>query len=541
MKMSTKSCKYHKPKTGTSFLKFQSNNATANNTPNQDEFVECDMCINEGNRIQAQGYCIRCKNYLCSECHMAHQKNHVNWKHVFIPVFEAPTSEKTSSSTQSLEECPKHNYQKIEFFCKRHLDVFCSDCRDKEHGECFSIIPINMAAKRTKSAKDLHQTFQTVKELLKQFEDLRTAKIYYKEHLLAQKTDCLHSVQNLRKEIDANLNLLEKNLISEINKRFDKEVDDADNSKSLCENNLSELRDKMRDLEQQRPVLDVHAFIEIIKTKKQIADCHKTLMGLQKDSKLTNISFEPNHKLIQLLKDRGKSGLGDLKLTSSKSKCDRSTNEQSVKNRVQSDITKMTNSMCFTKISEHDIHFPDDVSHTCSVTGSTFLSDGRLLLCDAQNHMLKMLDQNFEQKSALKLPSAPCDITVSTNKIAIVTLPDLKELHFVTLTSGLRRLRIIPTVEACNGICAHKEGLFVACYNHGVYGTLLLLDLNGRVKRRFNRVPVGGPVFQGPYYIALDKQSDRIYVTDKASDTLVALTFGGKILFRYWHYLPSSW
>ena len=88
------------------------------------------------------------------------------------------------------------------------------------------------------------------------------------------------------------------------------------------------------------------------------------------------------------------------------------------------------------------------------------------------------------------------------------------------------------TATACHGVCAHKDGLLVTCYNHGVFGIMLLLDLEGRVKRRFERAPVGEPVFQGPFHIALDRVRDRYYVSDKASNTLVALSIGGKVIFR---------
>ena len=70
---------------------------------------------------------------------------------------------------------------------------------------------------------------------------------------------------------------------------------------------------------------------------------------------------------------------------------------------------------------EVNIKLPTDISSS-AITGSTFLSDGKLLLCDHNNFNLKLLDSYLVMQETLALDSRPWDVAALDDRTALVTL-----------------------------------------------------------------------------------------------------------------------
>lgn len=531
--ISKPSMKFHQAKVETVSSTLQEYLTPGGNAENVDIYFECDGCKAEGKHVHASALCIQCKKPMCTDCKQIHQTADMTWQHAFIHGKEMVRHLDGFFPQRTSDHCNKHRYRVLEFFCRRHSDIFCSECRESHHGDCWGVIHLDMAVKGMKCEEEIPQTIQETRKLLKNFEKLEHVTSVHIKKLKDQRAGCLQTLHNFRKEMDTILSILESNLRADIEKRIDKELNELDEIKSVCERKLQELRDECKTLDVANSTDDIQSFISLVKAKKKIADWESVLTHTEKEYKETKFVFEPNYKLLDNLKDTENIGLGCLKVNCNWLKNTRLSDMQPpASKRKLKETSKIV--LGFAKVSDYNICAPNDLKHSCCVGGSTFLSDGKLLLCDTRNQKLKLLDQDFQLKSTFTLPTSPCDVTMLTSRDAVVTLPDSKELHYVILDPDFvfRRSRVVHTATACHGVCAHKDGLLVTCYNYGVFGILLLLDLEGRVKRRFERAPVGEPVFQGPFYIAVDKFRDRFYVSDKASDTVVALTLGGKVLFR---------
>ena len=531
LKISISPAKFREPKTGTVALPFQGNPDSTEE--NVEVYYECDSCRTEGKHVRASSLCVQCRKAMCIDCKQIHQTADMTWQHVFVHGKDMRSHLNGYFPERTSDHCHKHRYRVLEFYCKRHSDILCAECRDSHHGDCWDIVHLDLAAKGMKGEKEFPQTILETRKLLKNFEKLDHLTAEQIKKLKDQRFACLQSLQNFRKEIETILNILESSLRADIEKQLDKEIDELDEIKSVCEKRLEELRTECKALDVAKSTDDIQSFITMVKTKKKITEWESTLAQVEKEHKETKFIFEPNYKLLDNLKDTENVGLGCLKVNLRWPKNMRIPESQVLESKRTLDNTSKHISG-LAKISEYNICSSNDLKSSCSVAGSTFLSDGKLLLCDLRNQKLKLFDQDFQLKSTFTLPSFPCDVTMLTNRDAVVTLPDAKELHYVILDPGcvFRRSRVVHTATACHGVCAHKDGLLVTCYNHGVYGIMLLLDLEGRVKRRFERAPPGEPVFQGPFFIALDRFRDRFYVSDKATDSVVALTLGGKVLFR---------
>ena len=536
LKISTFSTKFREPKLGTAAVQLEGNHDKR--VDHVDIYYECDSCKVEGNHVRATSLCVQCKKAMCMDCKQIHQTADMTWQHIFVHGKDMHNHLNGYFPGSTHDHCHKHRYRVLELYCKRHSDILCAECKDTHHADCWDIIDLDLAAKGMKGEKELPQTIIETRKLLKNFEKLESMTVEQIKKLKDQRFACLHTLQNFRKEIDTILNILESSLRADIETRLDKDIDDLDEIKSVCEKKLAELRSECKALDVAKSTDDIQSFITMVKTKKKLTEWESVLTHVEKEHKETKFIFEPNYKLLDNLKDTENVGLGCLKVTFRWPKNMRALDTQIPESKgTLNDTSKHI--VGLSKVGEYNICSSSDLKSSCSVAGSTFLSDGKLLLCDLRNQKLKLFDQDFQLKSTFTLPSSPYDVTMLTNRDAVVSLPELKELHYVILDPGcvFRRSRVVHTATACQGVCAHKDGLLVTCYNHGVFGIMLLLDLEGRVKRRFERAPPGEAVFQGPFLIAQDRYRDRYYVSDKATDTVVALTLGGKVIFRYWSYL----
>lgn len=63
---------------------------------------------------------------------------------------------------------------------------------------------------------------------------------------------------------------------------------------------------------------------------------------------------------------------------------------------------------------------------TCSITGTAFLADDRIVVADATNKKLKVFGADFRVTSSLETQSAPRDVTMVSNAEIACTMPNDK-------------------------------------------------------------------------------------------------------------------
>ena len=82
-----------------------------------------------------------------------------------------------------------------------------------------------------------------------------------------------------------------------------------------------------------------------------------------------------------------------------------------------------------------DIQVQDDISAWCSgdemaetcITGMVCLKDGRLILADQGNQLIKLFDSEFNLLTSAKLPNPPWGLALTADNKALVTIPDLEQ------------------------------------------------------------------------------------------------------------------
>ncbi|CAH1267028.1 USP7 [Branchiostoma lanceolatum] len=98
----------------------------------EDHKVQCDVCEEE---VASRG-CVPCEEFLCDECACAHHRAKRTRSHEVVGVAELREQliAKTGSlKSQSLPACPKHQDEKLKFYCKTCQHPICRDCTVLHH------------------------------------------------------------------------------------------------------------------------------------------------------------------------------------------------------------------------------------------------------------------------------------------------------------------------------------------------------------------------------------------------------------------------
>ena len=495
---------------------------------------DCDECKFKDVTKDATGFCVHCKMFLCAQCNFNHQTNEWTKQHIILHGNEIP---KGRNQEIPGDFCDLHPSNTLDFYCPVHEEVFCPLCKESKHSRCINVTVVEEAAKGAKLNRDLPRTVQDVRRLIVQYEKLKTQKMRQINGLNDDLMECLNSVTSLKVQVNTVLDNLEQRVRAVIEKRVSKEIKHREETKHSCEERITKLKLESNNLDKNKMADDSKCFVSILRAKGIYSDCTAALVELMKDKKDIKFHFEANYKLMYFLKELD--SLGQLKssVVRPKSSTFRTPSVSVTAPTPSTDVpsnmmSELKNGKDFILCGEYNISSPDDTKSSSSVTSSTFLPDGRLLLCDSRNYSVKLLDHNLQLKSVYKMSHPPYDVTPLTSREAVVTCPEKKELHFIIMDPELRISRIVSTDIGCHGIRVHKDGLLATSYNHGVYGVVRLLDMNGGVKHIFDRDTEGNPYFQGPTRIAINQKRDRFYVSDKNTNTVVGLTIGGKIVFR---------
>ncbi|XP_052818159.1 protein wech-like [Mya arenaria] len=136
--------------------------------------VSCEPCKQEGSIVEIEGYCVECKEYLCSECFRTHRKPRPSRNHTLQNVSdmrkECGIREQTSTGSQV--KCSIHD-EKISMFCENHDQMCCVDCVSTAHFSCQDVKDISSEAKNILESKEFMQYEEKLKYLQDQYNNIK--------------------------------------------------------------------------------------------------------------------------------------------------------------------------------------------------------------------------------------------------------------------------------------------------------------------------------------------------------------------------------
>ena len=187
---------------------------------------------------------------------------------------------------------------------------------------------------------------------------------------------------------------------------------------------------------------------------------------------------------------------------------------------------------------EVNVRTSDDKENPMIIGCAVMLND-YVVLCDVENHKIKLLDPSMALKDSLDLHFL-WNVSVVDDNNVIVTLPGKKQLQYVQIFPSMKKGHVLQMDRLCWGVVVVGDNIFVSCHSHPGNGEVRVLDKQGNIKRRLGvtntwLVPIKKPtfLFSRPDYITVNRAGDKVFVSDCVKNTVTCMTVDGSNIYTY--------
>ena len=246
-------------------------------------------------------------------------------------------------------------------------------------------------------------------------------------------------------------------------------------------------------------ISDINPFIFVhnLQLKKTLEQVDYILKDIENEAKEPDLSFD----FDETLKLTDKQSLGVVKSTSAK------------------DTRPVVADMAIKSVEKVGVKFPAD-QYNPYISGSLFIPNGELILCDNSNNSVKVLDTNLKQKEEIKLSWRPWGVCLMESDEIVISLPDAQSLLFMKVVPKLQTGSSIALNQSCRGLVV-KDGMIYVSFDNG---EIRVLDRTGQQQRNV----YSGYHFQYPRYISM-MTTGILYVSEWNGENIRILKDGKEI------------
>ena len=459
----------------------------------------CTACDYGGVKKEAKFYCPQCQDYLCDSCKSVHQNISATRSHKVVSgsIMPKKPERKTTESTKRYIKCPCSE-KDITIYCHDHYEVMCVDCRTFKHRNCNTVTIEEASADLDKTDTDASK--ERMKTLKDKLEKVQQKENEDAEMLTVQAAKCRVNVEEFKRELIQKIEELTKTALDDIEKSDGKQRVNIDQHINTCRTALNRMEIDYNSFEEAvTEGMNSMIFIHNLKLKKTFEQIDKILQDIENDVKAPGISFE----FDETLKMTNVQSLGVVRSTST----------------IPKESRPVIADMKIESIEKVDVKFSAD-QYTPEITGSLFLPNGELILCDNYNRSVKVLNADFTQKEQLKLESRPCDLCLMENDEIVITQPGVKQLLFMKVVPKLQIGSSTSLDQICYGVAVHNGLVYVSFSN----GEIRILDRTSQQQRNV----YSGFSFKCPYYISV-MPTGMMYVSESDGNNIRVLKDGKEI------------
>lgn len=467
--------------------------------------ILCDTCKRDGKKINAEGYCVDCNEYLCQDCYAFHKKLKAVQHHVLLDKQNMP-SEKLKAKVKDIceEKCPSHTDKVTEYFCQSCDELGCTACITTKHHKCSRVDHIPNIVTRLEDSiefKEITGALQDISVQLEHNQSRYDTNILKKSYL---KEKAKRAVKQHREVMSKILDKFEEDIDKEI-ETMDAYNEDMLKSVSSMQKSLTfNLQTITTDLEKnQHADQRCKLFTGMKIAKHTIIRLQDELLRLDVNNHIVRYQFEESEKYEDLLKEI--KGSGKIELLHS------STKQEEVKRDniyVKTSVDKMN----------------------CTISALCLLPEDKLIAADVRNETLKVIQVKAHTiLSTRVMSSKPWDVTRVNDSQVVTSLPDEGKIQFLSVDeSGSMSIDNEIEVNGCCRGLAYSQGHLVVSFDKPE-SKLEILDTSGNVCKSFARDSLGNQLFTKPWYLALSPDQYTIYVSDNSRYTVTSLTLEGKV------------
>lgn len=417
-----------------------------------------------------------------------------------------------------LQMCDKDHKADPRYMCFKDNEIYCKVCVQIHNLHCkekVKYIPEIPPETRTKAYEDSMRDLLSAKERLNHVkeelcDDLQLLKDSRKEYVRS----VMRFKQNMIKLIDQ----IEKEALADMDLIYNIEHDKFQKNLAKLESSITDLDRLLAAVKIQESDESNSIFYQIQTASKSVTKYEMELHEIHKSCFKTDFSFQPLDTITSVCSSS--ENLWTIKLT------------KDVKCRAPYPCT-CDRSFKYRK-AEFDKQFSAKLSRwsfdrdKCYISGCEFLDNGNLLLADNHNKKIKLFDKKYKCISAMHLPSLPWDLTVLDKYLAVVSIPDKKQLQFFEANPKLALKHSVFLEKNCWGVARVKDLLVVTCWSRDT-SEILVMDIDGVIKRTITAVD--RTPFNMPWYVSAS--NDVICVSDWGSNNVTFFTLTGLKLHQY--------
>lgn len=369
----------------------------------------CGPCVRENKTTAAHVYCSNCEEYQCSECSEGHVVFEFMTGHEMVNVWDVGAM-KSLVDLQGLDMCPRHE-KGFCLFCVDHQMLCCRTCAFTEHRGCKEVNEVTVeAAEENVDFDDLQDTLGNLEldidwikavdrgrplpcsEIRSLMDKLFEIEIEISKRRYALKDKIKKQTRQVfethKSGITEKLTIGEHDMVADLEK-YQEMISAINMSGSteqkfiamhLIEKKLGAYRNTPRERQGRLDKLDLS--IEYSRALKDALECSEDLVSLVTSKRVIEPSIHDGDKPVKL------------------------------KFMVSLEI-------------EREV---DDTKEP-SYQNVEFLPDGRLVLFDAHNPKLKIMDESFQTLTVYRFNDLREHLFVLSNDELIVTGPEVEFLN----------------------------------------------------------------------------------------------------------------
>ena len=330
------------------------------------------------------------------------------------------------------------------------------------------------------------------------------------------KEECKKEITAFRRDINTILDEMEKEILVILDKRSNQQL-------QAIEKNIATLTASLQALDADLDIGDNAnktnreeiMFSENVKLSKSISEYADLIKDMRNSIQPPKLEFQKNKKLIDMLKNV--EGFGKIEAAEAES--------------TQQDHVIILD-MKVKSATEANIRLSDDGLNP-NIIGCTFLSKGRILLCDYVNKKVKLLDIDMSVKESLKLSDAPSKVaTVGENEAIITFGGNTNDLQYIYTKPELKLGKRITLPDKCYGPCVVNNEIYTVCHKDSGHEEIWRLDGAGKIMSTIvlTQSSSGRSDYMG---LCLAGPNPSVYLTDWGNSRVTCFQMDGKMVYQY--------
>jgi hypothetical protein len=258
----------------------------------EDSDFKCEPCRTIDQCVDAYGYCVNCKDFLCETCCSCHKTSKASLNHHILGRSQFNNIPATKPQfNECKESCHLHQEEVIKFFCPMHNALGCNDCMTLDHRTCeIEYIP-------EKCNDILRELGEKLKEAEEVYEKASSLSNIMSEH----SDKVVRRIELFRKEIDERFDLMQEEIIKRAEEMKSKNLATVKEVSDTCEHIISDVHKWQSSLNANKSGNHAQLFIDIQRAEAALQSYQMDIAKDQITKANMRYSFRDNTDLKTLL------------------------------------------------------------------------------------------------------------------------------------------------------------------------------------------------------------------------------------------------